>query len=154
MRADTLCIPPWSPVMVFRIPETGATTYVKRITVEWFLSYINITTVDLENNFKQMRHPWDPQKPAESLFKKIQDCDDYSEAGGVLIGHPQQINLGYAKIFATGNFMSACRRWNEKPFVKKIWHNSKLTSLLHTASISKCMVNLQPRQVTTHQTPM
>jgi hypothetical protein len=35
--ADALRIPPWSPVVVFRIPETGATTYVKRITVERFL---------------------------------------------------------------------------------------------------------------------
>jgi septal ring-binding cell division protein DamX len=39
--------------------------------------------------------------------------------GGVLIGHPQQINVGYAKIFATGHFMSACRRWNEKPTIEK-----------------------------------
>jgi hypothetical protein len=45
----------------------------------------------------------------ETLFNHIQDCADYSEAGGVLIGHPQQINVGYAKIFATGQFMSACR---------------------------------------------
>jgi hypothetical protein len=34
--------------------------------------------------------------------------------GGVLIGHPKQINVGYEKIFATGHFMSSCRRWNEK----------------------------------------
>jgi hypothetical protein len=51
----------------------------------------------------------------KTLFKQIQDCADYSEAGGVLTDHPQQINVGYAKIFATGHFMSACRRWNETP---------------------------------------
>jgi hypothetical protein len=85
-----------------------------------FMAYGNITTVDLENNFEQMRRAWDPHKPVESLFKHIQDCADYSEAGGVLIEHPQQINVGYAKIFATGHFMSACRRWNEKPNVKKM----------------------------------
>jgi hypothetical protein len=55
----------------------------------------------------------------ETLFKQIQDCADYSEAGGVLIDHPQYMNVGYAKIFATGHFMSACRRWNEKPTVEK-----------------------------------
>jgi hypothetical protein len=59
------------------------------------------------------------------LFKQIQDCADYSEAGGVLIGHPQQINIGYAKIFATGHFMSACRRWNEKPLADKTWAQFK-----------------------------
>jgi hypothetical protein len=50
-----------------------------------FTIYGNITVVDLENNFEQMRQAWDPQQPVESLFKQIQDCDDYSESGGVLI---------------------------------------------------------------------
>jgi hypothetical protein len=79
-----------------------------------FETYGNITAVDLEINFEHMRRAWDPQRPVESLFKRIQDCADYSEAGGVLIGHPQQINVWNAKIFATGHFMRACRRWNEK----------------------------------------
>jgi hypothetical protein len=47
------------------------------------------------------------------------------EAVGVLIGHPQQINFGCAKIFATGHFMSACRRWNEKVTVEKTWTHFK-----------------------------
>jgi hypothetical protein len=70
----------------------------------------NIIAVDLEINFEHMRRSSDPQQPVDSLFKQIQDCADYSEAGGVLIGHPKQINVGYSKLFATGNFMSACRR--------------------------------------------
>jgi hypothetical protein len=41
-----------------------------------------------------MRRPWDPHQPVESLFKQIQDCADYSEAGGVPIGPSQQINVG------------------------------------------------------------
>jgi hypothetical protein len=84
-----------------------------------FETYGKITAVDLEINFEHMRRAWDPQQPVETLFKKIQDCADYSEAGGVLIGHLQQINVGYANIFATGHFMSACRRWNEKPSTEK-----------------------------------
>jgi hypothetical protein len=90
-----------------------------------FSTYGNITAVDLEINFEHMRRAWDPQQPVESLFKQIQDCVDYSEAGGVLIGHPQQINIGYAKIFATGHFMSACRRWNEKHLIEKTWTQFK-----------------------------
>jgi hypothetical protein len=90
-----------------------------------FTTYGNITAVDLENNFEHMRRAWDPQQPVESLFKKIQDCADYSEAGGVLIGHSQQINVGYANIFATGHFMSACRRWNEKTLAEKTWAQFK-----------------------------
>jgi hypothetical protein len=47
-----------------------------------FETYGNITAVDLEINFEHMRQAWDPQQPVETLFKKIQDCADYSEAGG------------------------------------------------------------------------
>jgi hypothetical protein len=90
-----------------------------------FETYGNITAVDLEINFEHMRRAWDPQQPVESLFKQIQDCADYSESGGVLIGNRQKINVGYAKIFATGHFMSACRRWNEKHTIEKTWTQFK-----------------------------
>jgi hypothetical protein len=90
-----------------------------------FKTYGNITAVDVDINFEHMRRAWDPQQPVESLFKQIQDFADYSEAGGVLIGHPQHINVGYATIFATGHFMSACFRWNEKATVEKTWTHFK-----------------------------
>jgi hypothetical protein len=54
----------------------------------------NITAVDLEINFEHMRRDWDPQQPVETLFKQIQYCADYSEAVGVLIDLPQQVNVG------------------------------------------------------------
>jgi hypothetical protein len=90
-----------------------------------FMNYGNTTEVDVENNFEHIRCAWDPQKPVESLFKQIQDCADYSEAGGVIIGNPHQIHVGYAKIFSTGHFMRACRRWNEKPNIYKTWSQFK-----------------------------
>jgi hypothetical protein len=90
-----------------------------------FEAYGNITAVDLEINFEHMRRAWDPQQPVESLFKQIQDCADYYEAGGFLVGHPQQINFGCAKIFTTGHFMSACRWWNEKHSIEKTWTQFK-----------------------------
>jgi hypothetical protein len=61
----------------------------------------------------------------DTLFKQIQDCADNSEAVGVPIGPSQNINGGYAKIFATGQFMSACRPWNEKPAAGKTWTHIK-----------------------------
>jgi hypothetical protein len=89
-----------------------------------FITYDNSTDVDLENNFEQILRAWDPQQPAEYLFKQIQYCADCSEAGGVIISHPQQINVGYAKK-TTGHFMSACCRWNENPSVEKTWAQFK-----------------------------
>jgi hypothetical protein len=102
-----------------------ANILAREILDHLFMTYGNITSVDLENNSEQMRCVWDPQQPVESLFKKIQDCADYYEAGGVIIGHPQQIHVGYTKIFSTGHFMSTCRRWNEKPNIEKIWSQFK-----------------------------
>jgi hypothetical protein len=102
-----------------------ANIFAREMLDHLFGTYGNITAVDLEINFEQMRRAWDPQQPVESLFKQIQDCADYAEAGGVLIGQPQQINVGYAKILATGHFMSACRRWNEKPLADKTWAQFK-----------------------------
>jgi hypothetical protein len=67
-----------------------------------FETYGNITPIDLEINFEHMRRAWDPQQPVETLFKQIQECADYSEAGGVPIGPSQQINVGYAKYLQWG----------------------------------------------------
>jgi hypothetical protein len=118
-----------------------------------FETYGNITAVDLEINFEHMRRAWDPQQPVESLFKQIQDCTDYSEAGGVLIGHPQQINVGYAKIFATGYFMSACHQWNEKHTIEKLGHNSNHILQPLTVNTSRCREIPLPQPVTTLQMP-
>jgi hypothetical protein len=54
-----------------------------------FETYGNITAVDLEINFEHMHRAWDPQQPVETIFKQIQDCADYSEAGGFPIGPSQ-----------------------------------------------------------------
>jgi hypothetical protein len=70
-----------------------------------------------------MRKAWDPQQPVETLFKQIQDCVDYAEAGGVTIG-PAQQSVTCTKIFPTWSFMSACHRWNEKEAARKTCANS------------------------------
>jgi hypothetical protein len=70
-----------------------------------------------------MRKAWDPQKPVETLFKQIQDCVDFAEAGGVAIGAAQKLASAYSKIFKSGKFNSACRRWDEKVEADKTWNN-------------------------------
>jgi hypothetical protein len=91
-----------------------------------FLSYGSITAVDLERNFENMRKAWDPQQPVETLFKQIQDYVDYAEGGGITIGEAQKLSAAYTKVFATGIFHSACRRWNEKDALTKTWSNFKV----------------------------
>jgi hypothetical protein len=79
---------------------------------------------------------------------------DFSKAGGVLIGHPQKINVGYAKIFATCNFMSAFRRWNEKDTAERHGQTSRYNSpqLIYITSI--CRGDQEPLQAIMQQMQM
>jgi hypothetical protein len=91
-----------------------------------FPSYGSIAAVDIEQNFKNIRKAWDPQQPVETLFKQIQDCVDFVEAGGVATGAAQKLSSAYSKIIKSGKFNSACRRWNEKLEGDKTWNNFKI----------------------------
>jgi predicted HAD superfamily Cof-like phosphohydrolase len=63
-----------------------ANTTAHKMMDHLFMTYGNITAVDLENNFEQMHRAWDPQQPVESLFKKIQNCADYPRREVFLLG--------------------------------------------------------------------
>jgi hypothetical protein len=73
-----------------------------------------------------MRKAWDPQQPVETLFKQIQECVEFAEAGGVAIGAAQKLSSAYSKIFKSGKFNSACRRWDVKLEGDKTWNNFKI----------------------------
>jgi hypothetical protein len=103
-----------------------ANTTSRDILDHLFLSYGRITAVDIEQNFENMRKAWDPQHPVETLFNQIQDCVDFAEAGGVTIGTAQKLSYAYSKIFKSGKFNSACRRWDEKIEADKNWNNFKI----------------------------
>jgi hypothetical protein len=91
-----------------------------------FLSYRSTTSVDIEQNFENMQKAWDPQQPAETLLKQIQDCVDFAEAGGVAIGAAQKLSSAYSNIFKSGKFNSACRRSDKKLEGDKTWNNFKI----------------------------
>jgi hypothetical protein len=62
----------------------------------------------------------------EKVFKQIQECVDYAEAGGITISEAQKLTTAYTKVFPTGNFHSACRCWNERNTQDKTWNNFKI----------------------------
>jgi hypothetical protein len=90
-----------------------------------FLSYGSITDVYIDQNFENMRKAWDPQQPVETIFKQNQDCVDLAEAGVFTIGAAQKLSSVYSKIFKSGKFNSAYRRWDEKVEADKTWNNLK-----------------------------
>jgi hypothetical protein len=73
-----------------------------------------------------MHKAWDPHQPVETLFKKIQDCVDFAEAGGFITGATQKLSSAYSKIFKSGKFNSACRIWDEKLAADNTWNNLKI----------------------------
>jgi hypothetical protein len=89
-------------------------------------SFGTITAVDIEHNFENIRKAWYPQQPVEILFKQIQDCVDFTEAGGIAIGAKQKMSSAYSKISKSGKFNSACRRWDEKLEAGNTWNNCKI----------------------------
>jgi hypothetical protein len=90
-----------------------------------FLSYGSITAVDLYHNWENINKACDQQQPMESLFKKIQDCVDYAEAGGITISEAQNLQTDYDNIFATGIFHGACLRWNDRIPAEQTWNAFK-----------------------------
>jgi hypothetical protein len=72
--------------------------------------------------------------------------------GGVLIG-PATDQCWKRKIFATCHFMSACRRWNEKPSAEKTWTQFKSHFAAAHRQQSYCKENPLPQPYTTQLTP-
>jgi hypothetical protein len=103
-----------------------------------FLSYGTITAVDIEQNFENMRKAWDPQQQVETLFKQIQDCVDFAEAGGVSIGAAQKLSSAYSKIFKSGKFNSACRRWDENLRLTRLEKTSRSILQLLIIRTDRC----------------
>ena len=91
-----------------------------------FLSYEIITAVDLDKNFHNIQKTWDTQQLVETLFKKIHDCEEFSELGGITIGESQKFTTVYTKILTTGILNSDCFRWDENLESDKTWDNFRI----------------------------
>jgi hypothetical protein len=86
------------------------------------------------------------------LFKQIQDCVDFAEAGGVAIGAAQKLTFAYSKIFKSGKFNSACRRWDENWKLTRLGIISRFILLLLTASTDRRRErHLEPKDLTMQQ---
>jgi hypothetical protein len=119
-----------------------------------FTTYNNITKVDLENNFEHMRRAWDPQQPVESLFKQIQDCADYSEAGVSLLDTNSKYMLDMQKYLQLGTSRAAVAGGTKNHLLKRLGHNLRPTSPLLTVNTSKFKVNLPQHPDTTLPTQL
>jgi hypothetical protein len=109
-----------------------------------FETYGNITSVNLKTNFEHMRRAWDLSQPVESLFKHIQDCADYSEAGGSPHWPPATNPRWVCK--------NICNRSIHECMLS-VERDSNFTLPLLTINTSKFRENPLPQLVTTLQMP-
>jgi hypothetical protein len=87
--------------------------------------YAFISLIELVENYEIMRQSYDPSRPIEDLFKKMQDGRAYAQAGQQSYGTQQIINIAYALIFNTGVYGDACKDWDKYNILDKNCENFK-----------------------------
>jgi hypothetical protein len=87
--------------------------------------YAFISPIELVENYERMRQPYDPSRPIEDPFKKMQDGQAYTQAGQQPHGAQHIINIDCALIFNTGVYGDACKEWEKEDILEKTWDNFK-----------------------------
>jgi hypothetical protein len=82
-----------------------------------------IPSIELVASYERMCQSYDPIRPIEDLFKKMQDGCSYAQAGQQPYGTQQIINIAYALIFNTGVYGDACKEWEKYNILDKNWEN-------------------------------
>ena len=83
--------------------------------------YANINPVDLQENDRRMKTPYDPNLPIEALFDQIEDAVEYAAAGKAPSSAAQVVNTVYNLIFQSGLYQDDCKLWKRRPEGEKTW---------------------------------
>jgi hypothetical protein len=99
----------------------GTCTTLQLLTHLWTL-YGKITPAELDQNAVNMRLPWSPPTPIQTLFAQLEDGISYAAAGNEILSEPTVLRLGYNLILDNGLFDLPCRDWRNKDatFIKSM----------------------------------
>jgi hypothetical protein len=89
-------------------------------------NYGDVEPMQLKENEKTLEAPWDPSTPVATLYKRIEDCKLFAEAGDEPIPDKKVLRAALLAIESTGLYNLACDTWMEKPTATKTWANFKL----------------------------
>ena len=89
-------------------------------------NYGIITAVDIENNYEEMRTPYNPALPIESLFHQIEVTVEFAEAGKIPYEKAQVVSRAYLLILRTGLYQEACHDWDKQLDPDKTWKYFKI----------------------------
>jgi hypothetical protein len=108
---DTLCVPPWTPVVIVHIPEIGTMKYVKRVTVDRFLKKAMVLAYpDQNHRIRHLEQCFMPHCPRISVCLALKSAGISREAivhGGIMM---QLISTyGYLVSWSPLSALLSCR---------------------------------------------
>ena len=106
-------------------------TGFKLVTPTTLLNHIKdnygaVEPKQLQENEATLDTPWDPSTPIATLYKRIEDCKLFAEAGDEPLSDKKVLRAALLAIEATGLYNLSCDTWNEKPKTTKTWANFKI----------------------------
>ena len=109
-----------------RHPHTGYQNVTAiRLLTHLYATYGTISSWDLEQNDAEMKQPYDPTQPIETLFDQIETAQEFATAANTPYPVATIINTAYLLLFKTGLYKDACKEWNRRAPITKTWDNFK-----------------------------
>ena len=91
-------------------------------------NYGDVEPLQLKENEATLDAPWDAATPIVTLYKRIEDCKLFAEAGDEPLSDKKLLRAALLAIEATGLYNLACDTWTEKASATKTWTNFKIFS--------------------------
>ena len=90
------------------------------------VNYGEVEPKQLQQNEIALDAPWDPSTPIATLYKRIEDCKLFAEAGDEPLPDKKILRAALLAIESTGLYNLACDTWADKPSATKTWSNFKI----------------------------
>ena len=82
-------------------------------------TYGKISNADLERNLKELKKPWDPSTPIESIFNNATRCVQFAQAGGEPIPTNMMLRKLINVLTNSGLFTVAIHEWEQQDDIDK-----------------------------------
>ena len=108
-------------------PHMGyANTTTLQILTHLYATYAQITDCDIEDNKKAMAAAYDLNLPIKTLFKRIEECVQYSAAGNTPFTASQVVSTAFCIMQKTGMYTDNCKTWKHLPAPANTWGQFKI----------------------------
>ena len=81
-------------------------------------TYGAIDDADHAKNEENMKQPWTPPEPIDTLFEQLKQGQEFAAKGKEIISDSQLVRWGYQNIKNTGLFNRECEKWRKRTETK------------------------------------